>query len=478
MKKKLTIENILCVFVILCPIFDIMSFIFRNTFDTKISISTFLRPIIPVIVSLYIFIKSNKKEKKFFIIVGLIYVGYALAHLAVTKTLLTGASYGGMTKEAQYILNFTFLAIYLVIYLYTFIYKPINSKKTVNIDEEKNSTDILKLRKSIVIMCFIYVASIIIAIITKTSSYTYIETSTGYKGWIESGNSLSAILLLSSIITLCEIKENKSKFAIVTFILTVCYLAFVIGTRTGLLGTFLIILAYIILEIIFSKNKKAIIVGAIVLAILASLVGALGSTTIKRRKQMNTSKYTIIDEKTGEVGTMTGDMLRIKNKILDGTLEEGYMSEAQKQSVINLYNYSQKHNFEGNDTRRQQLVYNVFLVKNQKNVLAIIFGNGYETNFREMVMENELASMLLNFGIVGFCLYVLPLFVILIYSVYIAIKNRKKLNTSYVMYQMGLSLALVLSWMSGYVLFATSSMIVIVVLCVQLLNETKKVKET
>ena len=42
MKNKLKLENIIYVFVILCPILDIVSFIFRNTFNTKISPSTII----------------------------------------------------------------------------------------------------------------------------------------------------------------------------------------------------------------------------------------------------------------------------------------------------------------------------------------------------------------------------------------------------------------------------------------------------
>ena len=37
-KEKITMQNALCLFVILCPIFDIASFLFRNAFSTNISI--------------------------------------------------------------------------------------------------------------------------------------------------------------------------------------------------------------------------------------------------------------------------------------------------------------------------------------------------------------------------------------------------------------------------------------------------------
>ena len=57
--RYFTIENILCVFIIICPILDIASFLFRQYFNTNISISTFIRPIIPIIAVIYIFFKDK-----------------------------------------------------------------------------------------------------------------------------------------------------------------------------------------------------------------------------------------------------------------------------------------------------------------------------------------------------------------------------------------------------------------------------------
>ena len=468
------LENVLCLFVILSPIFDISSFLFRNFFNTDISISTFLRPIIPIVVGIAIFIKGNKKEKIFLLVTALIYLFYGIMHLIISKGFITGCSYGNIKNEMQYIFNFTFLIIDLIIYAYVFVIK------------KKDKSGIEKLKKAIMIMLAIYIYSIYLAIITKTSSYTYRETQTGYKGWIESGNSLSAILIIlmfSSIdnikgLTIKNTKENRWKlFSLITIILTSIYLVFLIGTRTGLLGVFLVLGIFTILEMIFSKNKKLIISAILIIIAAVLMITTVGSKTIQRRSQMNSQKYTIIDEATGEVGNMTGDMLRIKNKILNNELEENYMSEAQSKSVIELYEYAKKHNLEGNNTRRQQLMYNIYLVKNQKSILGILFGNGYKMNFREMVMENELASMALNFGILGFLLYIIPFIGILVYSAKQCIKDKNKISSNVIMYQCGLGLALVLSWMSGYVFFATSSMLIIVITSVLLISEVLEKSE-
>lgn len=470
--KKITVQDLLCIFVILNPIFDIVSFIFRNALGTNISISTFIRPILPIAVGIYFFIKESKRGKIRIFLIATLYILYAIAHLIMTKSFLTGCSYGGIISEAQYICNFTFIIIDLIVFLYAF---KIDKEDTDKIKVQKQE-GIEKLKKAITIMVAIYISSIYIAILTKTSSHTYIETKTGYKGWIESGNSLSAILAMSLFVVLGEIKSKNIKwkiFSIITAAVTGVYLTTIIGTRVGLFGTFIALTIFIFLEVIFSKNKKVLIGGIIILVIAIFAVTIVGSKTIQRRKQINDAKYTIIDESTGEIGNMTGDMLKIKNSILDGTMEYGYMSDAQKKSVLDLYDYAKKHNLAGNNTRRQQLMYNIYLVKNQRNFLGIMFGNGFKTNFREMVMENELAAFVLNFGILGFMLYVGPFIFILCYSIIKGLKNIKMLGQDYIMYLCAIGLSLVLSYLSGYVFFASSSMLVIVAISLLLINQAK-----
>ena len=458
---SLKLEDILCIYIVLCPILDISSFLFRNYFETNISVSTFLRPILPIIISIYIFIKANKKNKLILISIVGIYVIYGIIHLLVTNTFLTACSYGGIKEELQYVINYSFLIVNLIIFYYAFTNKKWRKENIIEENVEKRTK---KIRIAILIMSSIYVLSILLAIITKTSSYTYMEEKIGYKGWIESGNSLSAILCISLFIIYPLVKDKKLRvFTIITIILIGIYLVTLIGTRTGLIGFFLVTALFITVEVILSKNRAAII-GFFALAVIIIAVGLVGSNTLIRREQINNENYKIIDEKTGEVGHMTGDMLRIKNKILDGTLDKEYMSEAQKQAVLDLNEYANKVNLAGTDTRTQQLMYNIYLVKEQKSILGIIFGNGYESNFREMVMENELVSFLLNFGIIGFLIYVGPFIFILIFScikIIKALKKKEKLKSEYILACLALVLAFALSYLSGYIFFNSSLMIIL-----------------
>lgn len=466
--KKINVERILCVFIIICPILDIISFLYRNNFETNFSPSTVLRPIISIIVLIYLFFKENKKFKIFIILAGLLYGIYGITHLYLFNEIRTGSSYSNVIHEAQYIINYSFMVLNLFLYIYVF-------------KDER----IEKLKKSILISITIYIVSIFIAILTNTSSYTYVEEKMGYKGWFESGNSISSILILSMFICIGYVKNKKyRKIAIPVFILIGIYTTILIGTRVGLFGFILALLACAIVEIIDGllrnkkTNKKFVFGGIISIIAIVLIISITGSTTIQRRKHLKEIEKDIFDISKNEKSHITGDLLKIKEEIDNNTLKEGYMDEAQKQSIIDLYQIANRLEIKNNDQRMQQLIYNVQLVKNQSNAILIMFGNGYMANYRELVMEMEVPAILFNFGIFGFLLYLGPFIYILIYAVYVGIKHWKNLNGDFILAFLGCGMAFALSTLSGYTFFNSSTMMIIIVLHTILYDSESKISIT
>lgn len=456
-------ENLLVIFVILCPVLDIISFIFRNTFNTSISPSTILRPIIPLIVIIDLFIKSKHKIRMF--IVALVYGIYALAHLLLFNTANTGFSYSNVVHEMQYIMNYTFMII--VLFIYAYIFK----------DKEKE-----KLQKAIISSVSIYLASIILAIITNTSSSTYIE-GTGIKGWFESGNSISAVLTLSIFILLSNNDKNYRKIIIGEIIIMGIFLCLLIGTRVGLFGFVIALVAFVFAEIVGkiikkSKiNKKVILGGIGAVLVVVIIVALVGSNTIERRKHLKEIESDIVDESTNKEAHITGSLMEIKEKIDNGEIEDTYMNEAQKKSVLELYDIANEWGISNNDQRMQQLIYNAVLVKNQANPLLIIFGNGYMNQYRELVLEMDIPAFLFNFGILGFLLYFGPFFAIFVYGIYFGIRKIKEIDAEYIMYVLGIGLAFAISVFSGYVFFNMSTTTVIAVICALLINKICSIKK-
>ena len=461
LKLKFNIENLLCLFVIMCPVLDMVSFLFRNVFNTNFSPSTYTRPLIPAIIMLYLFLKKDKSFKIKSIIVAAIYVIYAIIHLFLFSKVKTLSSYSNEMHELQYLVNYSFMILNLFLYVYIF-----KDKKTQ------------KLRKSVLIASAIYIVSIFISIVTKTSSYTYLEEQMGYKGWFESGNSICAILLVAMFAYLPLIKDKKYRIITAIVVLLIgLFLITLVGTRVGLFG-FIITLAIFITTEVFQGllkngkiNKKVLIIGIVAFSIIISVVAIFGSTTLQRRKHLQDIEQNIVDESKNEQSHITGDLLDIKQKIENGTLEEGYMNEAQKQSIMDLYNTANNWNVKNNDQRMQQLIYNVALVKNQASPMLILFGNGYMANFRELIFEMEVPAILINFGIIGFVLFLVPFLAVLIYALFKGIKVFKKFDSEYARLFLGCGFAFALSFFSGYTFFNQSSALMIVVLNCLLINE-------
>lgn len=468
-KKKINtknlMENLLVIFLILCPIFDILSFIFRNIFNTSISPSTILRPIIPLMVFIDIFIKSKHKLKIF--IITAIYGIYAILHLLLFNTANTGFSYSNVVHEMQYVMNYTFTIIILFIYIFAFK------------DKEKE-----KLQKGVISAVSIYLASILLSIITKTSSATYMEEGTGIKGWFESGNSISAVLVLAIFVLLSNGNKSYKKIIIGEIIILGIFLCLLIGTRVGLLGFIIALVSFIFAEIVEKLikntkiNKKIVVGGIFAIIVVLIIVTVIGSNTIERRKHLKEIESNIVDGSTNQEAHITGDLMEIKEKIDNNQIENTYMNEAQKKSILELYDIANKLEISNNDQRMQQLIYNALLVKNQANPLLIIFGNGYMNQYRELVLEMDIPAFLFNFGILGFLLYFGPFLAIVAYGVYFGIRKIKKIDAEYIMYTLGLGLAFAISVFSGYVFFNMSTVTFIAVICALLINKICIIKKS
>ena len=278
-----------------------LSFVFRNTFNTSISPSTILRPIIPLIAIIDLFIKSKYKLRMF--VVAVVYGVYALVHLLVFNTANTGFSYSNVVHEMQYVMNYTFMIIILFVYAYVFK------------DKEKD-----KLERAVISSVSIYIASILLAIITNTSSATYIE-GTGIKGWFESGNSISAVLTLSIFVLLSNKDKSYRKIIIGEIIILGIFLCMLIGTRVGLVGFVASLIAFVFAEIVeklirkAKVNKKIIIGGIGAVLIVVVIVALVGSNTIERRKHLKEIESDIVDESTNQEAHITGSLMEIKEKI-------------------------------------------------------------------------------------------------------------------------------------------------------------------
>lgn len=150
------------------------------------------------------------------------------------------------------------------------------------------------------------------------------------------------------------------------------------------------------------------------------------------------------------------------------------MTEQEKKSIMELNKIAEEMNLSHTQMRMIQLIYHTVLIKNQANPLSILFGNGYVSHFRELVLEMEIPAFLFNFGLVGFCLYFIPFVLLFFYGVWKGWKNRKQISTEYIMLVLGCGFTFALSFFSGYTFFNASTMMIIICINTLMIGKIKK----
>lgn len=463
-QKNRKMENLIYLFLLLTPFFDALSFIFRKYVpNSPVSPSTLLRPVIPAILLIYIFMK-DASSRKWMIGGGILYSLYGLFHLWAFQSLHTDFNAGGLFSEAQYVLNYTYM-IGLFYALYWF-YKR---------------TGLKDLPHYLTWMLVLYLSLIYLAIITGTSSTTYID-GVGYKGWNASGNGLSAVFILGFCSIFTYLLKYLKKWYVWLFLFGLFYyLLILFGTRTAFFGSVLVLIIYglgrIFLSVIQRKTfrLKQLIYLGIVLLFIGSITIVGGSNVLKRRQNMASLGNEIKDPLTNKTSHLTGDLTSF---VVEIKTEQPSvrMSGAQKRALLKTYQAATTYNVANTNRRMQQLLYHHYFFYEQFSVKTFLLGNGYLNNYPELTLEMELPAFFYNFGLFGFVLYFGPFLSILFYIMVKFIKNMKKMTMDYIMYVMGASLSMVLSLLTGYVYFYVPSMLVVLCIFILLIKESEVIK--
>ena len=450
-KKEFKIEYLVYLYIIMSPFLDALSCMFRIWFPNALfSPLMVIRPIIPIILTLYIFAR-DKSVRKPLILSGIGYLLYGVVHLLIFKKLLTGISYGSIFQEGLYVFNYTYMIYILFIIMYF-------SKREL----------LPHLKKALFIMLGCYLLLIYVSILTKTSLPTYVE-GTGYRSWFVSGNSLCTSLLLLFSVLITDMFKKRKIVHLITFVLLGLYLMFLVGTRTGMFGFILVFGFYIFLKLFiafkhkvqFNRNRVAIVL--VIILVFGFVAFKIGSSTLERRKEIKDMSDDIVDINNNyEIAHVTGDTTKFVYDIKHDQLQEGLMSEEQKKAYLDMYDACNKLKIESNSYRKQQLIYNFYLVREQHNILYALFGNGHVNLYGEMILEMELPFILLNFGIIGFIIYALPLLYLTYKGIKYAFGHKKFLFENYYMELFGLLLAFALACVAGYVLYSSTCALIII----------------
>lgn len=456
--KQHQIEKLLYLFIILNPILDLISGISNEFLNLSISYSAILRPLIPIALILYLFF-LQKEIRLRLVIVGIIYGVYAAIHLYLFHTHRNSFFFGTTRQELQYLVNYTYLIVNIILY-YIVFYRKQN-----------------ELRKYLFYANILVVGSIWFAIITQTSLHTYL-TGEGFRGYFQAGGPIGSYLTISMFVLVPYLIETRSKqivLKVIYLLSTIMYLTFFLGTRVGLLGVMSVFgaLAFSAVFIAIVKGGKnslrIAVVSVLATVILVGAVAFFGAEALNRRH--------IIENETHDSIHLDLDLNDLISRIETGEYIPMDLSDAQVKALFSLRDKVNELKLPNSDYRRQQLIYQSYLWKYQNEPLLYLFGNGFLNSFGMLLLEMEPIAIFFNGGILGFILFTLPFIIMIGYAFIFMMKHIKKVTLPCLMYFFGCIFSLMIATLSGRVYFHVTVIPALVVIYILLLNEVYVLKK-
>lgn len=474
--KNFTIKNLLILFLIINPIFDLK--IFYNSF------STLIRVICIFIFFAYYFFKSKNNKKYLLLIYPIIIAIYFIFHHvnALNFTSLVPGNFNySVLKEALYFVKM--LCPYMLIYS---LYKS-NLK----------ANEIFK-----IINCLVLIISLLI-IITNILGISYCNYGSGIikanflswfnknlsfdytqllsKGPFEFGNQISAILLMFLPFTIYQYYNKKEIINI--FIIGVEIFALnLLGTRVAILGTFLAIIYFIVLYMLFKNDKIKITLKnstSIIILFVLFIIILLFNPIFSRYKEYQEVVQTVSNINNLQVEETSVENLDkfsfVKNTYLENKINEDFILNRYPYiyDVDFWYNLITSDNTNKINTRflEKAMVKRVIEINNNK--FDWLLGITYTRVQNIFNIEKDFIMQYYSLGIIGLVIVFLPYFILLFYYGFNCCKNKfKQINLINILSFTTICMIFCVSYYSGNLLNSLSFTIYFTILYNLLLIKT------
>ena len=469
--NKLNIKNILIIFTILQPIFDLK--IFYN------SISTLIRVIFISLFFLYYFIK-NKSPKKYFLMIYpfIILIYFIFHHINALNfnSLVPGNFNYSLFNEALYCIKM--ICPFMLIYS---IYQAKLSK-----------SEILFIVKAIVLFISIIIIFSNLFIFSygsysdvkiKANFFEWFNLKSSYlyqdlasKGLFEFANQISAVLLmfLPFLIYLNLTKKNILNIVVLCFNV---FALFLLCTKVAVLGVTIVFIYTLIIYLLKNRNIKNISTIALVFLFYILLLpfNPSFSRMIERNKIIETASLAVVDAPNINSETIienysAAPIIQENNEITDNYkknyIENNYQSQRINENfILNRYPYKYDTDFWYNiltndysnksDYRylEQSMVKRAIEINNNK--FDKLLGITYTRTQNIFNIEKDFIMQYYSLGIIGLILFIGPYFIILLYCLIKYLLNK---NISEFTILMGITICMIfgISYYSGNLLNSLS----------------------
>lgn len=257
----------------------------------------------------------------------------------------------------------------------------------------------IEMKKILKYNVFFILTTILIAKLTNTGFNSYSDTvTTGVVGWYYSANEISGIITILFPLFLEDIlKNNKYSFILVMYVI---FMMMMLGTKTPLLGVLISLIALFIHILLKDKNKKNIF--KIVFFISYTVILFFNSSYLSN---LNSGRYI----------STTNAVFSSRDIYLNNTTRE----------YIN-------HNLEEK-----------------------LFGLGSANNkVLEKYVEMDFYDLLYRYGIIGFIIFMIPFFKIVLKMMEYALSHLNNYNYDKMILILITMLSLLIAFFAGHILSA------------------------
>lgn len=257
----------------------------------------------------------------------------------------------------------------------------------------------IEMKKILKYNVFFILTTILIAKLTNTGFNSYSDTvTTGVVGWYYSANEISGIITILFPLFLEDIlKNNKYSFILVMYVI---FMMMMLGTKTPLLGVLISLIALFIHILLKDKNKKNIF--KIVFFISYTVILIFNSSYLSN---LNSGRYI----------STTNAVFSSRDIYLNNTTRE----------YIN-------HNLEKK-----------------------LFGLGSTNNkVLEKYVEMDFYDLLYRYGIIGFIIFMIPFFKIVLKMMEYALSHLNNYNYDKMILILITMLSLLIAFFAGHILSA------------------------
>lgn len=428
-----TIKNILILFLIVQPIFDLK--IFYG------SISTFIRVFFIFLFFIYYFINSKNKKKYFlFFYPILILIYFIFHHLNALKftSLVPGNFNYSIFQEALYFIKM--LCPYMLIYC---LFKSKITKKELFF--------IIKICVLVISLIIIISNLFLISYGTYSdikikanflewfnpnSSYTYQDLAS--KGLFEVGNQISAILLMFLPFTIILTLENKT---INNFFILLCNILglLFLGTKVAVLGITIVFIytcgIYIFINHKFKNLSFIMIIFGIYICLLPfnptflriaenkKIIEASSSSIVTPENPSTTYNIETLDENSFDYKKDYVKKNHAANNINQNFILNRYPYE---HDVDFWYDIIKSNNPLKADYRFLEEAMVKRVIEINDNKFDFLFGITYTRIQNIFNIEKDFVMQYYSLGIIGLILVLCPYFVLIFYRIYNALRNKLK----------------------------------------------------